>query len=91
MARESGMIFSFIPSAARMVRRTLSLPDAIDQLVRANAGEGESYSAAAARLIALGATRSSGNRPRYVAAGEGPEDLGRRAEAYLRDLVVVTD
>ncbi|HEX9711724.1 MAG TPA: hypothetical protein VGB52_04110 [Actinomycetota bacterium] len=69
-----------------MARRTLSIPDSIEELVRARALPGESFSAAATRLIIAGA-RASGRRtrPRYVASGEGPRDLGRMAERYLRD------
>lgn len=71
-----------------MARRTLSLPDSVEALVRDQAGEGESFSAAAARLIQAGA-RASGDRrpPRYVASGKGPRDLGRMAERYLREPV----
>jgi hypothetical protein len=73
-----------------MGRRTLSLPDSIETLVRENAGEGESFSAAAARLIQAGAApRGRRKPPRYVASGQGPRDLGRKAERYLRQLVSV--
>ena len=49
---------------------------------------GESFSAAVARLIDAGArSLRGGKRPSYVASGEGPEDLGRMAERYLRELV----
>lgn len=71
-----------------MVRRTLSLPDRIEALVRAAASEGESFSAAAARLIEEGAKRRGvRKRPLYIASGEGPRDLGRLAEHYLRETV----
>jgi hypothetical protein len=71
-----------------MPRRTIYLPESVDALVRANAADGESFSAAVARLIEAGA-RASGERrpPSYVGIGEGPEDLGRMAERYLRDLL----
>lgn len=71
-----------------MARRTLSLPDSIETLVRENAQPGESFSAAAARLIQEGA-RGRGHRkpPRYVSSGQGPRDLGRLAEQYLREPV----
>lgn len=72
-----------------MARRTLNLPDSIEELVRENAREGESFSAAAARLIQEGAsTGGSKKPPRYVGAGRGPRDLGRLAETYLRELIV---
>jgi len=71
-----------------MSRRTISLPQSIEDLARESAHEGESFSATIARLIERGA-RAEGhtNRPRYVGAGEGDSDLGRDAERYLRDLV----
>lgn len=67
-----------------MARRTLNIPESIEQLVREKSEAGESFSAAAARLIEKGA-RSAGERkrPRYVASGRGPRDLGRMAERYL--------
>lgn len=70
-----------------MVRRTVNLPENIDELVREVAEEGESFSAAVSRLIEAGARALQvGRRPRYVASGEGPEDLGRKADEYLRAL-----
>lgn len=70
-----------------MGRRTLNLPDSVESLVREAAADGESFSAAAARLIEAGAALLSGRRrPSYVASGAGPEDLGRKAEEYLRRL-----
>jgi hypothetical protein len=71
-----------------MARRTLSLPDSIEALVRDNARAGESFSAAASRLIQQGVRLTAGRRaPRYVASGQGPSDLGRLAEHYLREPV----
>jgi hypothetical protein len=71
-----------------VARRTLNLPDSVEALVRENAREDESFSAAAARLIEEGArARGRRRRPRYVASGEGPRDLGRLAESYLRKVV----
>jgi hypothetical protein len=67
-----------------MARRTLSLPDSVETLVRENAHDGESFSAAAARLIQQGASGPK-KAPRYVASGDGPRDLGRMAERYLRE------
>ena len=73
-----------------MTRRTISLPDSVDALARESAEEGESFSATVARLIEAGARASrGGKRPSYVASGDGPEDLGRAAEHYLRELVKV--
>jgi len=71
-----------------MARRTVNLPDNVEEVVRELANEGESFSAAVARLIDAGArSLRGGKRPSYVASGEGPEDLGRMAERYLRELV----
>ena len=83
------MIVEFILVVVLAVaRRTLSLPDHVEALVRENAAEGESFSAAAARLIEEGAkARGKGKPPRYVASGDGPRNLGRLAERYLRELV----
>lgn len=69
-------------------RRTISIPPRIDALVRETAHEGESFSAAVVRLIEAGMVSSGQRRPpSYVAAGEGPEDLGEKAELYLKELV----
>jgi hypothetical protein len=82
------MIAAFIPMEVLMARRTISLPDSVDALARESAEEGESFSATVARLIEAGAQASRGRkRPRYVATGDGPDDLGRAAERYLRELV----
>jgi hypothetical protein len=71
-----------------MVRRTVNLPESTDSLVRELSEEGESFSAAVTRLIEAGAkSLRSKKRPRYVASGEGPEDLGLKAERYLTELV----
>jgi len=71
-----------------MARRTIHIPDATEALVRELALEGESFSATVTRLIETGAkTLERGRVPSYVASGDGPDDLGRKAETYLRDLV----
>ena len=60
-----------------MARKTLSLPDSVEALVREQAEEGESFSAAATRLILEGAKRSRRRAPpRYVGSFEGPRDFG---------------
>lgn len=70
-----------------MGRRTVSLPDNTEAIVRRLARQDESFSAAVARLIEAGAKSLEGRRsPSYVGAGEGPEELGRKAEAYLKEL-----
>lgn len=71
-----------------MPRRTINLPDSVDELIRGSAAENESFSAAVARLVEAGARHGATRpRPSYVATGDGPEDLGRRAEQYLREPV----
>jgi hypothetical protein len=68
-----------------MARRTINLPEPTETLVRELAHDGESFSAAVSRLIEAGARSVQGAKPpAYVAAGEGPEDLGSMAEDYLR-------
>ena len=71
-----------------MARRTVNLPDAVEVRARELAREGESFSATVARLIEDGARAVEGpRRPTYVGSGDGPDDLGVRAEEYLRELV----
>ena len=71
-----------------MARRTIHIPDGTEALVRELALEGESFSATVTRLIEAGAkTLKRGRVPSYVGSGEGPDDLGRKAETYLRELV----
>jgi hypothetical protein len=71
-----------------MPRRTISLPQSIEDLAREAARDGESFSATVARLIEQGSRAQRGpQRPRYIGVGEGPDDLGVMAERYLRDLV----
>ena len=70
-----------------MPRRTISIPESTDKLVRELAHEGESFSAAVTRLIELGASAAEGRKvPSYVGVADGPpDDLGLRAEEYLRE------
>lgn len=70
-----------------MVRRTISLPEAVDETVKANAERGEPYSRTVARLIETGARAlRTGRRPAWIASGRsGIPDLGLRAEHYLRE------
>ncbi len=71
-----------------MVRRTISLPAAIDDKIRRVAEEEGSYSAAVARLVEEGAKRTGREpRPDWIGSGKGPSDLGRNAEKYLREPV----
>jgi len=71
-----------------MVRRTVSLPSAIDELIKRVAEEEGSYSAAVARLVEEGARRTGkSSRPKWIGSGEGPRDLGVNAEKYLRESI----
>lgn len=72
-----------------MARRTVNLPDVVEARARELALEGESFSATVACLIEEeGARAVEGlRRPSYVGTGEGPDDLGRRAETYLPELI----
>jgi hypothetical protein len=73
---------------AGMARRTVNLPDAVEARARELALEGESFSATVTRLIEAGARSVDGLRaPSYVGSGDGPSDLGRRAERYLEEFV----
>ncbi|MGZ5313543.1 MAG: hypothetical protein ACXWEA_04990 [Solirubrobacterales bacterium] len=74
--------------AQTMARRTIYLSESIEALARANAIEGESFSATVARLIEAGvAADGMGEMPRYVGSGEhGPDDLGLNSEKYLREM-----
>jgi hypothetical protein len=70
-----------------MPRRTIHISESTEELVRELAGEDESFSAAVTRLIEAGAAATKGRRPPgYVGIASGPPDeLGRRAEEYLRE------
>ena len=72
-----------------MVRRTVSLPESTDALVRELAEEGESFSAAVTRLLEAGAAAlKSGRRPSWIGSVEGPGDeIGLKAEEYLREII----
>ena len=69
-----------------MVRRTVTLPEHVDRLVREHAREGESFSAAVARLLEDGLREAERPRLPYIGSGEGPPDLSTRAEEYLDEL-----
>lgn len=71
-----------------MARRTIHLSEGTEALVKELALGGESFSAAVTRLLEAGARAlKQSPAPSYVASGEGPDDLSRMAETYLRDLV----
>ena len=60
------------------------VPQGVWNVIAGQVEDGESFSAAAARLIQQGASGPK-KAPRYVASGDGPPDLGRLAERYLRE------
>lgn len=66
-------------------RRTIYLPDTIEELVREHAVEGESFSATVVRLIEIGAREDEHDVPLdYIGSGSsGLPDLGINAEKYL--------
>jgi hypothetical protein len=69
-----------------MARRTVYLTDSVEELARRSAASGESFSLTVSRLIEAGARAADGPAaPRYVGSGEGPSDLARAAERYLRE------
>lgn len=70
-----------------VVRRTISLPEAVDETVKASAEASESYSRTVARLIEAGARAlRRGKRPAWIGSFDsGLPDLGLRAEHYLRE------
>ena len=71
-----------------MARRTINLSDSVETIAREAAERGESFSATVSRLIVQASQSQRGpTPPRYVGAGEGPSDLGRAAERYLRQPV----
>ncbi len=77
------MIVTFIT-----MRRTINLPPKVDALIRDIARDDESFSAAVVRLIEAGIRKEGRRRPpSYVASGDGPSDLGEKAELYLRKLI----
>jgi len=67
-----------------MPRRTIYLPDHVDELVRKQKLGNESFSATVARLIQFGPLDDNEeNWPEWIGSGEGPGDLGINAEKYL--------
>ena len=75
----------------RMVRRTITLPDDLDARVRAAAGDGESFSAAVARLVEAGL---AGDRAplAWIGSGDsGDPELALRVEEVLAELGAAVD
>ena len=68
-----------------VVRRTVTLPETLDQRVRAATGTGESFSAAVARLLQTGLGAAA---PRYVGIAEGDaDDDSRRVEELVGEVL----
>lgn len=65
-----------------MVRRTVTIPDQLDERVREAKREGESFSAAVARLLEDGLDERA--LPRYVASAPGGTDDSIRVEEIVR-------
>ncbi len=74
-----------------MVRRTISVPPAVDEKIRRIAEEEGSYSAAVARLVEEGARRSGkAERPSFIGSIDDPtlpRDFGRNHEKYLKEAI----
>jgi hypothetical protein len=82
------MMIAFILGGSSLVkRRTISLPESVDETVRNAAQDGESYSAAVARLVEAGVRAlDAGNVPSWIASGaSGLQDLGVNSERYIRE------
>jgi hypothetical protein len=82
------MMVEFTTAIEAMARRTVNLSESVEALAREAAESGESFSATVSRLIVQGVQTSREPKPpRYVGSGDGPDDLGRAAERYLREPV----
>ncbi len=67
-----------------MPRRTIYLPENIEELVREQAVANESFSATVARLIEQGAvTGGKESWPDWFGSIEGPGDWGSNFEKYI--------
>jgi len=78
-------ILSSMPLSKTMPRRTIHMPEDVEETVRDHAREGESFSATIVRLVELGAREDEVHVPLdYIGAGSsGLPDLGINAEKYL--------
>ena len=69
-----------------MVRRTISLPPAVDAKIRKIADEEGSYSAAVVRLVEQGSKRAGKEEvPDWIGSFEGPPDLSENLDKYIRE------
>jgi predicted CopG family antitoxin len=74
----------YMDQAQTMPRKTIYLPDDVEETVREHASVGESFSATIVRLVELGAREDERHVPLdYFGSGEGPGDLGINNEKYL--------
>jgi hypothetical protein len=74
-----------------MVRRTITLPEDLDALVRDAAREDESFSAAVARLLEAGLSGRS-DRLAWIGSGDsGDPELAFKIEEVLDELAAEAD
>jgi len=74
-----------------MVRRTVTLPDELDTRVRDTANEGESFSAAVARLLEAGLSEDR-ERLAWIGSGDsGDPELAFKVEEVLAELAAEAD
>ena len=74
-----------------MVRRTITLPDSVDTRVRDAAHDGESFSAAVARLLEEGLA-STAERPDWIGSADtGDPTLSMRVEEVLDEIARTAD
>jgi hypothetical protein len=67
-----------------MPRRTIYLPESVENLVRKQALDNESFSATTVRLIELGALNADKEDwPEWIGSIEGPGDWGINFEKYI--------
>lgn len=62
------------------------MPESTVEAVREAAREGESFSATLVRLVEERTHLPAGKAPSYSGMLDGPGDMGRRAEEYLRQV-----
>ena len=70
-----------------MTRSTRNAPDAVEVLLDSLDQDDATYFAALARVLEEGQRAiRTGKAPPFIGSGEGPGDLGIRAEDYLREI-----
>ena len=74
-----------------VVRRTITLPDAVDSRVRDAAYEDESFSAAVARLLEEGLATTEG-RPDWIGSARSDDpSMSMRVEEILDEIALEAD